>query len=269
MAALSRQLLRSETDWVAIDDAPGRGGFSMYVPEDYTPDRAWPLIMALHGGGGTGRAFLWSWLRSARTRGAVLIAPTSVGATWALSGPDGDTPLGAYLTALDRALASDPRERGVDGFRGGPRGQAWADALDELGSWAYQRIIGPLLDHVRTWSLNHQPHLVLVTLGELGAIPYAAAWTSDGPAGAERGGRRYALDDMVLSYAASARLLAEVARRPARPLGERVVLVASPRGEHPMTRRATRLLATRQYPEAEVYGLPSERSGPATIGALR
>jgi len=185
-----------------------------------------------------------------------------------LSGPDGDTPLDAYLTALDRALVSDPRERGVDGFRGGPHGQAWADALDELGSWTYQRIIGPLLDHVRTWSLNHQPHLVLVALGELGAIPYAAAWTSDGPAGAERGRRRYALDDMVLSYTASARLLAEVARRPARPLGERVVLVASPRGAHPMTRRATRLLATRQYPEAEVYGLPSERNGPATIGAL-
>jgi phospholipase/carboxylesterase len=28
----------------------GRGGFSLYVPEYYTPDRAWPLVMALHGG---------------------------------------------------------------------------------------------------------------------------------------------------------------------------------------------------------------------------
>jgi hypothetical protein len=103
-----------------------------------------------------------------------------------LSGADGDTPLGAYLAALDGALSvSDLLERGVDGFRGGPRGQAWADALEELGSWTYQRIIGPLLEHVRTWSLNHQPHLVLVPLGELGAIPYAAAWTGDGSASAE------------------------------------------------------------------------------------
>jgi CHAT domain-containing protein len=186
-----------------------------------------------------------------------------------LSGADGDTPLGAYLAALDGALTvSNPLERGVDGFRGGPRGQAWADALEELGSWTYQRIIGPLLEHVRTWSLNHQPHLVLVPLGELGAIPYAAAWTGGGSAGAERGGRRYALDDLVLSYTASARLLAEVARRPPQPLNERVVLVTSPRGEHPMTRRATRLLATRQYPEAEVYGIKSERNGPATVSAL-
>ncbi len=182
---------------------------------------------------------------------------------------DGDTPLGAYLAALDGALSlSDPLERGVDGFRGGPRGQAWADALEELGSWTYQRIIGPLLDHVRTWSLNHQPHLVLIPLGELGAIPYAAAWTGDGSASVERGGRRYALDDLVLSYTASARLLAEVARRSPQPLAERVVLVTSPRGEHPMTRRATRLLATRQYPEAEVYGIKSERNGPATVSAL-
>ena len=37
---------------------PGsRGGFSLYVPEYYTPDRAWPLVMALHGGSGNGRGF--------------------------------------------------------------------------------------------------------------------------------------------------------------------------------------------------------------------
>ncbi len=43
---------------------PGsRGGFSLYVPEYYTPERAWPLVMALHGGSGNGRGFLWSWLR--------------------------------------------------------------------------------------------------------------------------------------------------------------------------------------------------------------
>jgi phospholipase/carboxylesterase len=40
---------------------PGsRGGFSLYVPEYYTADRAWPLVMALHGGSGNGRGFLGS-----------------------------------------------------------------------------------------------------------------------------------------------------------------------------------------------------------------
>ncbi|HEY5126890.1 MAG TPA: phospholipase [Bradyrhizobium sp.] len=72
---------------------PGsRGGFSLYVPEYYTPDRAWPLVMALHGGSGNGRGFLWSWLRDARSRGAILVAPTATGGSWALMGEDTDTP---------------------------------------------------------------------------------------------------------------------------------------------------------------------------------
>ena len=66
---------------------PGsRGGFSLYVPEYYTPDRAWPLVMALHGGSGNGRGFLWSWLRDARSHGAILVAPTATGQHL---GPDG------------------------------------------------------------------------------------------------------------------------------------------------------------------------------------
>ena len=79
------------------NESGSRGGFSLYVPEYYTPDRAWPLVMALHGGSGNGRGFLWSWLRDARSRGAILIAPTATGqppdkTTWALMGDDTDTP---------------------------------------------------------------------------------------------------------------------------------------------------------------------------------
>ena len=175
------------------------------------------------------------------------------------------TPLDAYLAALDSGLTGhDPLAGNGVGFRGGPAGQAWADALEEVGRWTYACIMGPLLEHVRGWSLDHLPHLALIPLGELAAIPYAAAWTDGSP----DGDRRYAIDDMVLSYAASARLLGEAARRPRQPLSERVVLVSDPNGEFPMTRRATRLLASRQYPGAEVYGLKSERNGPATASAL-
>jgi phospholipase/carboxylesterase len=48
--------------------------------------------MALHGGSGNGRGFLWSWLRDARSCGAILVAPTATGQTWALMGDDSDTP---------------------------------------------------------------------------------------------------------------------------------------------------------------------------------
>ena len=82
-----------DTGVIHDHDEPGsRGGFSLYVPEYYTPDRAWPLVMALHGGSGNGRGFLWSWLKAARGFGAILVAPTATGPTWALMGDDTDTP---------------------------------------------------------------------------------------------------------------------------------------------------------------------------------
>ena len=67
-----------------------RGGFSLYVPEDYDAARRWPLVVALHGGSGNGGAFLWSWLREARSRGAILLAPTASGSTWSRMEPDAD-----------------------------------------------------------------------------------------------------------------------------------------------------------------------------------
>ncbi|MGA0599857.1 hypothetical protein ACO2Q3_04045 [Caulobacter sp. KR2-114] len=72
---------------------PGdRGGFSLYVPEYYSDDRDWPVVFALHGGSGNGRSFLWTWLREARSRGVIVVSPTAIGDTWALSGPDIDSP---------------------------------------------------------------------------------------------------------------------------------------------------------------------------------
>src|SRR3954468_16992241 len=100
---------------------PGsRGGFSLYVPEYYTPDRPLPLVMALHGGSGNGRGFLWSWLRDARSRGAVLIAPTATGPTWALMGDDTDTP--NLLRILDRVrtqVSIDPERLLLTGMSDG------------------------------------------------------------------------------------------------------------------------------------------------------
>jgi len=69
-----------------------RGGCWLYVPENYAPDRSWPLVVALHGGSGNGRHFLWSWVRAARSRGVIVAAPTSLEGTWALMGRDFDTP---------------------------------------------------------------------------------------------------------------------------------------------------------------------------------
>ena len=74
------------------NDRKQRGGFTLYVPEAYDAERAYPVIFALHGGSGHGSTYLWSWLRTARTEELILVSPTSVGGTWAIMGPDQDSP---------------------------------------------------------------------------------------------------------------------------------------------------------------------------------
>ena len=91
---------------------PGtRGGFSLYVPETYDQGRAYPLVVALHGGSGNGGAFLWSWLREARTRGFIVLAPTAIGSTWSLMDPDTDGP------SIDRMVDQVAGEWHIDAGR--------------------------------------------------------------------------------------------------------------------------------------------------------
>ena len=85
-----------------------RGGFSVYVPETYDAGTPLPLVVALHGGHGHGRDFLWSWLREARAR-AIVIAPTSRALTWSImGGPDVDAePLRQMVDFVDGRYAVD------------------------------------------------------------------------------------------------------------------------------------------------------------------
>ncbi|MBM4267959.1 MAG: phospholipase [Deltaproteobacteria bacterium] len=88
----------------ASGSSPSRGGFSLYVPESYDGSRAWPLVVALHGGSGNGADFLWTWLAEARGRRFLLLSPTATGPTWSMLGPDVDA-------AALRSMVSYVRER--------------------------------------------------------------------------------------------------------------------------------------------------------------
>ncbi len=102
-------------------EKPGeRGGFSLYVPEDYDPGHQYPLVMALHGGSGNGGAFLWSWLRAARTAGAILVAPTALGDTWSLRDPETDsTNIEAILGHVRERWNVDPSRLLLTGMSDG------------------------------------------------------------------------------------------------------------------------------------------------------
>ncbi|TCO54268.1 CHAT domain-containing protein [Actinocrispum wychmicini] len=77
------------------------------------------------------------------------------------------------------------------------------DTVDTMCEWAWESAIGPLLADVET--SKDVPRIVLIPVRELSRIPWHAAWrTVDGRV-------RYAVEDAVFSYAASARMFCTAA----------------------------------------------------------
>ena len=89
----------------ARNDRGSRGGLSLYVPETHDGETPAALIVALHGGSGHGRDFLWAWLREARSRGMLLLSPTAQDRTWSImGGEDVDAP--RLRTAVEEVAAT-------------------------------------------------------------------------------------------------------------------------------------------------------------------
>ena len=85
---------REHVGFMHVDGPAGtRGGFSLYVPEYYDSARSlrrwsWRCTAAA----ATAAPSCGAWVREARTRGFVVIAPTARGSTWSLMEPDVDGP---------------------------------------------------------------------------------------------------------------------------------------------------------------------------------
>ena len=107
------------------NERDARGGFSLYVPEVWDGESAMPLVVALHGGSGHGRDFLWSWLREARARGALVLSPTSRDRTWSIMGGE-DVDAGALDQMIEAVGARYPVERGRVLFTGMSDGATYA-----------------------------------------------------------------------------------------------------------------------------------------------
>jgi len=78
--------------------------YSLYVPEYYTAQKSWPLIVCLHGGYGRGDDYIWTWLRPAKSKGYLLLSPKSVGPTWSALNPPVD--IRSIQAMLDEILAT-------------------------------------------------------------------------------------------------------------------------------------------------------------------
>ena len=99
--------------------------YSLYVPENYTPSREWPLVVCLHGAGGRGDQFIWSWLRPAKSRGYMVLAPKSLDVTWSILRPGLDA--GSVTSMLEEVS----EEYAVD------RGRVYLTGLSDGGTFTY------------------------------------------------------------------------------------------------------------------------------------
>jgi phospholipase/carboxylesterase len=102
-----------------------RSDYTLYIPEDYSPERPLPLIVALHGAYGQGSEYVWTWLRPARSRGYAILAPKSLGDTWDMRAPSIDT------RSVLRMFGEVTREYSID------RDRVYLSGLSDGGIFTY------------------------------------------------------------------------------------------------------------------------------------
>lgn len=161
-AALLQTLAAERNDGASVgvhhfgNEKKERGGFSLYVPENYDPSRTYPLVVALHGGSGHGRDFLWSWISAARSRGVVLLSPSSSDGTWSLMGEDVDSP------NLERMLTHVAENWSIDTHK------LLLTGMSDGGTFTYVQGLqtGSRFTHLAPISASFHPFLMEVVEGE-------------------------------------------------------------------------------------------------------
>jgi tetratricopeptide (TPR) repeat protein len=126
----------------------------------------------------------------------------------------------------------------------------WYQSLGDLCEWAWSGAILPILSKLREWQVGQPPRLVLIAGSTLSLVPWHAARSGS----AEAGTVRYALQDAVFSYAASARQLVDAARRPPLALAESPVILGDPTGTLPQAVLEAQAIHDRCYPSGRYLG---------------
>nr|WP_275424811.1 CHAT domain-containing protein [Streptomyces sp. SID13726] len=122
----------------------------------------------------------------------------------------------------------------------------------------------PLLDMFDTRT-GRVPRLVFVPMDTLSLVPWHAAWGT-GPDDE----RRYALQEAEISYAASARLLCDVAARPAVTHAGPALVVGNPTGDLRYAGEEADAVQRAFYPRGRFLGRreTGEADGPGTPGEV-
>ncbi len=128
----------SDTGLITIKNSSEEGkDHYLYVPEYISPLENRPLVIALHGGYGSGEQFIWCWLREARSRGFILLAPGSQGKTWDLEGTSDQKNLALLIEKTAKKYRVNKIQRLLTGFSDGATfslqfGLAYPDVISHV-----------------------------------------------------------------------------------------------------------------------------------------
>jgi CHAT domain-containing protein/tetratricopeptide (TPR) repeat protein len=157
------------------------------------------------------------------------------------------------MPSLHRRTLRDQVVRYRDAYRSG--GAAWRTGLDDTTRWLWGHVMAPLLA-----ALSGRPRVVFVATGALGLLPLHAAWTADPHTPT---GRRYALDEALITYAPNARSLRSAREVSAAVRADRLLTVHDP--EIPPGSRVPAL----PYAGAEVAGACASFRQPTQLRGAR
>jgi CHAT domain-containing protein len=108
-----------------------------------------------------------------------------------------------YLPGVTASAVGQRARLLIAAYRGRTHNpSAWLGALDAIGRWSHDAILGPVLDELTRRGLDRAGALTLVPAGQLAMLPLHVAWRPSS------GTRRYLQDRMAISYAPSALALA-------------------------------------------------------------
>ncbi|MEV5350364.1 CHAT domain-containing protein [Streptomyces achromogenes] len=233
-------------------DGAGTTGPPTLPGDLLTPPSLRDIATALRRTGADAMVYLVPGERTGSGQGGSAVTVHADGRTSLLhlAGLTADAPaLTSYLgpgpTPADRDMG--PADAGPPPSAGGR--DIGRRTLEDLCDWASQAVLEPLLAHLRAEGATQPPKVVLVPMGHLAAVPWHAARR---PA---PGGRyRYAVQDAVLSYAASARLFCEVVAREPVPRDAPGLVVGNPTGDLPHAGREAAALHAAFYRGAPYLG---------------
>lgn len=140
----------------------------------------------------------------------------------------------------------------------------WQRALGQLCDWAWTAAMDRVLDTVGR-SPRERPRVVVVPVGGLSLVPWHAARRP-----AAGGAFRYACQDAVISYAASARQFTEACGNGHRPWRSAAAVVRVP-GSRLLyfASKEAQEIYQRHYPDGILLGSPDPQSLPATAENVR